>query len=120
MRHVYRRPFDYAVPRRYFDIYLAVSQIEAQAASATFSTDGRPLVRLGRLTDTLVFGCRVEQVSLDCNSRAKVGLYSTAAITAMPALISMRASGMVCALNVTSLSGGTVIVYISRILGASA
>jgi hypothetical protein len=48
------------------------------------------------------------------------GLYSTAAITAMPALISMRASGMVCALNVTSLSAGTIVVYVSRILGASA
>ncbi len=48
------------------------------------------------------------------------GLYSTAAITAMPSLISMRASGLVCALNVTSLVAGTVIVYVQRVFGASA
>lgn len=48
-------------------------------ASALFSTDGRPLVRLGRATDTLIFGCRVENVILDANSRAGTVVYTTCA-----------------------------------------
>ncbi len=48
-------------------------------ASASFPTDGRPLVRLGRPGDSLVFGARVENIILDCNSRAKVGVFSSAA-----------------------------------------
>jgi hypothetical protein len=48
-------------------------------ALASFPNDGRPMVRLGRAADTLVFGCRVERLVLDANSRASVGVFSTAA-----------------------------------------
>lgn len=48
-------------------------------ASATFPTDGRPMVRLGRALDSLVFGCRVERMSLDGGGRAKVCVFSSAA-----------------------------------------
>lgn len=48
-------------------------------ASATFPTDGRAMVRLGRVTDSLVFGCRVELMIIDANSRAKVCVFSSAA-----------------------------------------
>ena len=45
-------------------------------AGATFPTTGAPLVRLGRAVDSLVFGCRVERMMLDCDSKAAVALYS--------------------------------------------
>lgn len=48
-------------------------------ASPTFPTDGRPMIRLGRAADPLVFGCRVENLILDANSRAGTVVYSTAA-----------------------------------------
>lgn len=48
------------------------------------------------------------------------GLYSTASITAVPSLISVRASGWTVALDCTVLSTGTAVVYVSRIMGASA
>ena len=48
-------------------------------ASATFPGDGRPLVRLGDAADTFTFGARVENVVLDCNGRAAIGLYSDSA-----------------------------------------
>src|SRR5674476_261446 len=48
-------------------------------ASTSFPNDGRPMVRLGQAADSLVFGCRLESVVLDCNSRAATGVYSTAA-----------------------------------------
>jgi hypothetical protein len=48
-------------------------------ASATFPTDGRPMIRLGRATDTIVFGSRVERLIIDGNSRAGKIVYSTIA-----------------------------------------
>jgi hypothetical protein len=47
------------------------------------------------------------------------GLYSTSTISSVPALITMRASGLVCALN-TTVTTGTLIIYVERVLGASA
>jgi hypothetical protein len=48
------------------------------------------------------------------------GAYATTAITALPALFSMRASGLVCALDVTDLSAGSIIAYVQRVLGPNA
>ena len=48
-------------------------------ASAAFPADGRPMVRLGRAADTLVFGCRVEKIVLDANSLAGTCIYTTCA-----------------------------------------
>lgn len=47
------------------------------------------------------------------------GAYATASITAVPALITMRASGLTCALN-TTVNAGSIIFYVERVLGASA
>lgn len=48
-------------------------------ASAAFPNDGRPMIRLGRSADTLVFGSRVENMILDANSRAGTCVYTTCA-----------------------------------------
>lgn len=48
------------------------------------------------------------------------GTYSTTAITVLPSLISIRASGMVCCLNFTSVAAGSAKVYVTRVYGASA
>lgn len=45
-------------------------------ASSTFPTDGRPMIRLGRVTDSIVFGCRVENLYIDAASRAGTIIYS--------------------------------------------
>lgn len=47
------------------------------------------------------------------------GLYATATIAAVPAVITMRASGWTCALNCT-VSTGSLLIYVQRVLGASA
>lgn len=36
--HVYRRPFDYSAPRRFYNQWLAVNAVEAAAGSAAFTT----------------------------------------------------------------------------------
>lgn len=48
-------------------------------AGASFPTTVSPLIRLGRAADSLVFGCRVESMTVDCDGRAITGVYSTAA-----------------------------------------
>jgi hypothetical protein len=38
MRHVYRRPFDYSAPRRFFNVWRAINALEAAKGSAAFTT----------------------------------------------------------------------------------